>query len=263
VRSGSHVGPCTQAGEGEANNVTVALSSDLTTWTVTDTGAPQLTVGSGCTPINAQQASCAAPAGGDSRDHRVDITLGDMDDRASGENACSARYDGYPAFAECAVTIRGGDGNDTLVGHFDGDVPRAFGETRETTSCARTGAHAREGNDVVYGDTAACAADAGGAGGADRLYGGPGEDGLLGCGGNDVLAGLDGSDSLSGSGGADRLYGGDGSDAGYRGGLSGGLGNDVLYSRDGYRDLVRGGPGYDRAQIDRSLDRRYAIERLF
>jgi RTX calcium-binding nonapeptide repeat (4 copies) len=60
---------------------------------------------------------------------------------------------------------------------------------------------------------------------------------LVGTRGNDALCGLGGSDILKGLAGRDRLVGG--------------RGNDTFYSRDAFRDVDKGGPGRDRARVDR------------
>jgi Ca2+-binding RTX toxin-like protein len=52
------------------------------------------------------------------------------------------------------------------------------------------------------------------------------------------------------------LYGRGGNDV-----LRGGTGNDRLYARDGVRDLVNGGPGFDEAWLDR-LDVARNVERV-
>jgi Ca2+-binding RTX toxin-like protein len=143
------------------------------------------------------------------------------------------------------------------------------------------------GNDVVYagggpdhvtGDSGdSCSFGGGGPGGADRLYGQSGDDRLVGCGGNDVIYGGVGPDFfLSGTGGSDRLYGGDQVDNVYGGlgndtigggrgqdDLRGQEGNDTFYARDRRADRIVGWTGTDRARIDRGLDRRSSIERLF
>ncbi len=90
------------------------------------------------------------------------------------------------------------------------------------------------GPDVLVGgpgDDVIC-----GRGGADRLIGGGGDDILRGGGGNDVLVGGSGDDVLVGGPGRDDLRGGPGA--------------DVLRARDGARDLLRCGPGRDRAESD-------------
>jgi Ca2+-binding RTX toxin-like protein len=88
-----------------------------------------------------------------------------------------------------------------------------------------------------------------GAGGSDQLRGGGGEDRVLGGYGSDHLSGGDGNDRLRGNRGDDRLSGGSGQDR-----LRGGLGHDVIFARDGTRDLIGCGPGRDRAIVDH-LDR--------
>jgi RTX calcium-binding nonapeptide repeat (4 copies) len=80
-------------------------------------------------------------------------------------------------------------------------------------------------------------------------------DTLTGTGANDVLLGRAGNDRLNGRGGNDVLQGGVGNDR-LTGGLGrdyivGGPGNDLLFARDGARDTVFGGPGFDEAWVDR------------
>jgi hypothetical protein len=72
---------------------------------------------------------------------------------------------------------------------------------------------------------------------SETLRGTPGSDWIRALGGNDKVYGLAGSDTLDGGAGRDLI--------------DGGSGNDVLVSRDGARgDIVRCGPGRDRAFID-------------
>ena len=80
----------------------------------------------------------------------------------------------------------------------------------------------------------------------DKLRGTPAGDSLRGRGGRDVLRGLAGGDCLSGGRGADRLHGGPDGDR-----LKGGRGRDRIDAKDGDRDVVRCGPGHDRARVDR------------
>jgi hypothetical protein len=91
---------------------------------------------------------------------------------------------------------------------------------------------------------------------ADHLSGRAGDDCLIGRGGDDVLDGGDGNDSVDGgrgddlvrgAAGDDRLDGGSGKDR-----FEGGPGNDRLDAVDGKRDVVRCGPGRDRARVDRA-----------
>lgn len=73
--------------------------------------------------------------------------------------------------------------------------------------------------------------------GADRLDGRGDGDCLLGGSGNDRVSGGSGPDAVTGGPGRDRLIGGSGDDA--------------LAARDGERDVVDCGAGYDRADVDR------------
>ena len=91
---------------------------------------------------------------------------------------------------------------------------------------------------------------------ADTLVGTDANDVLIGRDGNDTLYGRRGNDVLQGGGGNDRLFGGVGRDS-----LVGGPGNDRLSARDGERDAVNGGLGFDEAWIDR-LDVVRNVERV-
>jgi hypothetical protein len=82
----------------------------------------------------------------------------------------------------------------------------------------------------------------------DTMCGGRGRDRLDGLRGNDRLLGGKGADTLVGKGGKDRFLGG--------------AGNDRFFSRDGFREVLRGGPGFDRARVNAS-DIRRSIEALF
>jgi RTX calcium-binding nonapeptide repeat (4 copies) len=83
---------------------------------------------------------------------------------------------------------------------------------------------------------------------APCINGTAGHNVLVGTRGNDALCGRGGRDTLRGLGGRDRLFGG--------------RGNDTIYARDGVRDFVSGGRGFDRARMDRR-DVRRSIERRF
>lgn len=96
-----------------------------------------------------------------------------------------------------------------------------------------------------------------GLGGNDRIHGGGGSDRLYGGPGNDRLNGGAGSDRLYGEAGRDTLRAGTGGDL-----LSGGTDHDVLLARNRERDTLRGGPGDDRATVDRTLDTISSIRRV-
>ena len=141
-----------------------------------------------------------------------------------------------PPSGDCTVTgtagpdiINGTPGPDVICGLGGNDIIRGFG-----------------GNDRLRGGD-----------GRDRLYGGPGADILVGGLRNDILVGGLGSDTLLGAAGSDRLAGGAGRDV-----LKGGAGRDTFLARDRRRDRVLGGPGRDRARVDR-MDIRRSIEVLF
>jgi RTX calcium-binding nonapeptide repeat (4 copies) len=96
-----------------------------------------------------------------------------------------------------------------------------------------------------------------GRGGNDKLFGNGGADVLRGEGGNDKLFGGAGIDRLDGGLGIDTLDGNGGKDQ-----VRGGGGADTFYAKDGIRDALVGGPGRDRARVDR-VDSLSAIERRF
>jgi Ca2+-binding RTX toxin-like protein len=91
---------------------------------------------------------------------------------------------------------------------------------------------------------------------SETLTGSNRNDVLLGRGGNDTLRGRGGNDVLRGGTGNDRLYGGPGRDR-----FFGEAGNDRLYARDGVKDTLNGGPGFDEAWVD-SLDVVRNVERV-
>lgn len=143
-----------------------------------------------------------------------------------------------------AVSVSGGDGNDTIVGGGSNDT-----------------INGDNGNDSIKGGA-----------GSDLLSGGAGNDAIFGDAGNDALNGNDGNDNLSGGDGNDKLNAGAGLDrlAGNAGNntltagtsssdggdtLIGGTGADVFSSRNGKKDLlVWDGDGNDRFSIDDNLD---------
>jgi Ca2+-binding RTX toxin-like protein len=115
-----------------------------------------------------------------------------------------------------AVTLLGGDGDDTLNGGRGNDLLDGGAGNDRLSSAA--------GNDTLFGG-----------GGLDNLDGGDGDDALFGQLGDDVLRGGKGNDQLSGGAGNDSLLGQEGNDTLVGGSgldtLDGGRGNDVLASR--------------------------------
>jgi dipeptidyl aminopeptidase/acylaminoacyl peptidase len=97
-------------------------------------------------------------------------------------------------------------------------------------------------------------------------YGSKRDNRVTGTAGRDVLCALAGRDIIRAGGGDDVVLGGDGKDVIYGGSgkdwLFGGAGNDLILARDGKPAIVNGGPGHDRARIDRGLDRLSGVERV-
>lgn len=91
----------------------------------------------------------------------------------------------------------------------------------------------------------------------ERLIGSPSADVLCALAAADRVAAGDGADVVLGGDGNDRLDGGPSSDR-----LFGGAGDDNLFARDGVADIVSGGPGRDRADVDVGLDVVSGVETL-
>jgi len=96
-----------------------------------------------------------------------------------------------------------------------------------------------------------------GTNGPDRLVGSGRRDVICGLGGADVLVGHGGDDVLAGGPGNDYLLPGAGRDL-----VLGGAGNDFAGARDGRADRIVGGPGADRARVDRRLDVTRSVRRV-
>lgn len=171
---------------------------------------------------------------------------------------------GPPGGGGC--TIRGTSGPDVLVGTARADVICGLGGNDQI---AGLGGNDRitggPGKDLIRGGAGRDFLNGGG--GGDRLVGGAKADRLLGGGGNDKLLGNVGADKLLGGTGRDVLTGGAGSDrlvgGGARDAYNGGGGRDTLIARDRKAEVVNGGPGRDRARIDRGRDRARSIEVFF
>ena len=131
------------------------------------------------------------------------------------------------------LVAEGGAGNDTIIGQPGARIP--------------DGAFSKggRGNDVLRAPR-----------GGGILEGGPGNDELVGAGSDDLIEGGRGNDRVTGGGGPDEITGGPGRDR-----LFGGAGRDFIKSRDSARDMVRCGPGRDRATADRR-DRVRGCERI-
>jgi Ca2+-binding RTX toxin-like protein len=155
-----------QAGAAETNDVTIVMSQDRETWTVTDTGAP-LTAGAGCASADTHTATCAVPRplGNDS----VRILLHDRADTARSAESCWGLDDGQN-HGWCQIYVRGGSGDDELVGNSFCPPPQFFvqggpGDDRIIGSGSLSGG---VGSDRLTGS---CIARLDGGRGADTLDG--------------------------------------------------------------------------------------------
>ena len=145
------------------------------------------------------------------------------------------------------VTIRGGDGCDSLDGGGGNDLIYGGAGNDELEG--------DEGHDVLFGEAGDDELE--GNDGNDTLYGGDGNDELEGDDGNDLLFGEAGHDELEGNDGNDTLYGGDGNDE-----LEGDDGNDLLFGEAGHdelegndgNDILSGGSGNDELEGDAGRD---------
>lgn len=79
----------------------------------------------------------------------------------------------------------------------------------------------------------------------ENFTGGKGNDIIHGNDANNVLKGGAGNDYIRGHGGRDIVYGGTGSNV-----LAGDSGDDFLYGRQGAKDEINGGQGFDKAYSD-------------
>lgn len=158
-----------------------------------------------------------------------------------------------------ALTVRSGDGNDTIDVASDVKVnlivDGGAGDDVITTGAGddivdggigndtiKTGA----GSDDVFGNSGDDVIDAGA--GNDVVYGGDGQDTLLGGAGADYLEGGAGNDRIEGGEGQDMLSGGVGDDT-----LLSGAGNDRVYTGAG-TDTVDNAAGKDVVYAQQSVD---------
>lgn len=150
--------------------------------------------------------------------------------------------------------IEGGAGDDVLNGNRGPDL--LFGGPGNDRLAGNRGddsLQGNQGNDVLYGGLISGFPQR--YDGYDLLVGGEGDDRMAGGWQKDRLFGGPGNDRLAGGPHADHLVGESGIDI-----LLGEQGDDLLLARDARRELVGGGPGFDRARVDRS-DRRVGVER--
>jgi Ca2+-binding RTX toxin-like protein len=131
-------------------------------------------------------------------------------------------------------SLEGGDGGDTLIGNARANTLTGEGGKDELRGNA--------GDDRLVG----------GGGGGVFTGGGSEDDTMIGGPGHDALFGERGADRMFGRQGRDRLSAGRGRDE-----VFAGRGNDRVNSRDGRRDRVRCGAGFDVVLAD-SLDLLFA-----
>ena len=274
-----------RAGPGEQNRVTV---TNAETTIIRDAGA-SLTAGRGCVGRPDGSVGCSGES--------LELFLADGDDSADAGRG--GKVSGGPGAdvitATGSLVADGGPGDDRITGGSlmdflvgGGGRDRLMGRAgRDLLDDGDHEAGASPDSDIIEGgpghDTilsynqrargvrvdllARCGGEPGE---RDRLASvetvllGKGDDvaigtarseAFIGRAGNDILSGRGGRDRLDGQRGDDLLVGGEGRDS-----LSGGSGRDRLVSRDHSADGVDGGPGADRARVDR-LDRVRRVER--
>jgi phosphodiesterase/alkaline phosphatase D-like protein len=172
------------------------------------------------------------------------------------------RRGGALAARAAAVTLRPSAGTSRVSLRVTGLAPGARYSFRVV---ARNAAGTASGPAASFG-TAARPRDEHGRRLRCTIVGTNGPDRLVGTGRRDVICGLGGADVLVGRGGDDVLAGGPGNDyllpgAG-RDVVLGAGGNDGVGARDGRADRILGGPGADRARVDRRLDTTRSVRRI-
>src|SRR3954452_13404566 len=236
------------------NNVTVALSTDGTRITVTDSGRSggrALTMRSdGSCTVSRSSGSCLA-AGVSS----IVVSPGEQADTVTQTTSISSRLMGGNGNDKLA----GGPGDDVLIGDAGADTLTGGGgrDTADYSARAASVTVSADGSagDGELGENDNVAADvevlAGGSGN-DALTGGAADNALLGNAGNDTLAGGDGADQLDGGAGDDTLDGGTGPDS-----LTGGDGIDTASYASagiGVRVVLDGKPGDGASGENDSVD---------
>jgi Ca2+-binding RTX toxin-like protein len=167
------------------------------------------------------------------RTNPITVTVGD-DQANDGE---AGEGDTIPSGVGWVI---GGQGNDHMSGRDDIPELNVKGGPGDDLLEAKTYAHLAggEGDDRIVGES-------------DAQYMNGGE-------GNDLLRSGEGADFLNGGSGKDELVGGLHVDS-----LRGGEGKDTIRSRDGWKDKVDGGAGFDRAHVDVGQDVLRRIEKRF
>src|SRR6266508_609314 len=248
---------------------------------VIDLGAA-ITAGLGCSSVSSSEVFCAFVVDFDDESPTIDILLGDQGDFASvagtysdeitvdGESGadelelgagCELVFDG-----PCENVLLGGRGDDMLrvEGRFrmDGGPGGDSMESGIVDYSTRVNPVTVDGDGVAddgeagEGDNVASSVfEALGGSAGDTFSGGVNARG--GRGNNTFTAGV-GAHVFEGQAGDDVCLG-----SATRDFCEGGPGDDVIRARDGIRDRIPGGRGFDRARVDRRLDVARSIEAFF
>lgn len=156
---------------------------------------------------------CELPTG-NVRPDRIDVFLGDGDDRIATSDPGVATVHGGPGddelHAHTAHTVRGDAGNDMVMGRVILDGGDGMDHLMGDDSDQRL--WGGRGDDMIEAY-----------GGADIVHGGPDDDHLMGGEGNDIVLGGPGDDTLHGEGGNDLVGGGPGKDT-----VDGGPGRNIV-----------------------------------
>jgi Ca2+-binding RTX toxin-like protein len=189
-------------------------------------------------------------------------TFGESDRAVGFEDVTGGRLGDHITGDAGENRLNGGGGNDTLDGDLGPDVLIGGGGFDIASYASRTtpiavslegtandGA-AGERDNVTRSVEGVIGGPAGdrlvGNSGTNTLRGGGGADRLVGGRARDVLDGGPGPDLLLGGRGADQLTGGAGRDT-----VRAGSGDDLVFTRDGFRDAALCGSGTDTALVDR------------
>jgi Ca2+-binding RTX toxin-like protein len=138
-----------------------------------------------------------------------------------------------------SVSVRGNDGNDTIIGTLDlnDSLTGGDGDDTITGGLGNNVIDAGDGNDEVTSGAGDDTVDLGD--GNDLLFAGLGNDSVRGSDGDDTISGEDGNDTIDSGNGADIINGNDGDDS-----LTTGFGDDLVNGDDG-DDTISAGAGND------------------
>jgi Ca2+-binding RTX toxin-like protein len=149
---------------------------------------------------------------------------------------------GTDANIGCAGTIPPGGSASFVVSAYR----RTGGRIRLLAQAAAGEPDTDPTNNSAVGDAVVLPCTIVGTGGPDLLYGTDGADRICGLPGADTIYGRGGNDFIDAGNGDDRIYPGPGRDTVIAKG-----GDDVIYARDGQRDWIDCGAGYDVVVADR------------